>query len=220
MIMGDLTATTDDNPLDNEQADLEYRKSQLVRLQSEIVDLEDLREGVSITDLGLTDFRIDLSNYLKTYGQITNIPEGLHAVVASNHLLKPGVVFVLKNVNPDVNIDKINRLHPYYLIYIDMNGNVQLNHVEAKKVLDALRMLCKGRAEPIADLCHAVSNETDEYHKMDKYSTLLRQSISTILKTEEEKDVKSLLKSGGTTALKDRIKGLEDFKLVSFLIVR
>lgn len=220
MLMVDMTATGDDNPLEEIKEDLEYRRVQLQKLQEEVVDLEDLRDGVSITDLGLSDFRIDLSNYIKTFGHLSNVPEGLHAVVKSSAHLKPGVIFVLKNVNTEVNIDKINRLHPYYLLYVDLEGNIILNHVEAKKILDAIRMLCKGKQEPFADICKAVSEETDEYHKMDSYSALLRQSIGSILQTQEEKEVLSLFKSGGTTALKDKIKGIEDFKLITFLIVR
>jgi superfamily II DNA or RNA helicase len=223
MLIGNMAATGDDNPLRSEETDepdLEYRKAQLLKLQDEVVDLEELREGVSITDLGLSDFRIDLSNYLKVFGHLSNTPEGLHAVVKSSELLKPGVVFVLKNVNADVNIDKINRLHPYYLLYVDMAGHILLNHIDAKKILDAMRMLCKGRSEPFIDLCKVISDETDEYHQMDAYSSLLRQSIASILQNKEEKEVLSLFKAGGTTALKDKIKGIEDFKLVSFLIVR
>jgi hypothetical protein len=220
MLMVDMTATGDDNPLEEIKEDLEYRRVQLQKLQEEVVDLEDLRDGVSITDLGLSDFRIDLSNYIKTFGHLSNVPEGLHAVVKSSAHLKPGVIFVLMNVNTEVNIDKINRLHPYYLLYVDLEGNILLNHVEAKKILDAIRMLCKGKQEPFADICKAVSEETDEYHKMDRYSALLRQSIGSILQTQEEKEVLSLFKSGGTTALKDKIKGIEDFKLITFLIVR
>jgi len=100
------------------------------------------------------------------------------------------------------------------------SGELLLNHVESKKILDAMRMLCKGKSEPLTELCKALSAETDEYHKMDAYSMLLKQSIGTILRTEEEKEVFSLFKAGGTTALKDKFKGIEDFKLISFLIVR
>jgi hypothetical protein len=182
--------------------------------------LEELREGVSITDLGLNDFRVDLSNYFRSYGELTNIPEGLHAVVESNSLQKPGVIFVLKNVNSTVNIDKLNRLHPFYLVYINSDSEIVLNHVESKKILDALRMLCKGKSEPLVDLCKQLSESTDEYHNMSIYSNLLKQCIGTILQTEEEKEILSLFKSGGTTALKDKLMGIEDFNLVSFLIIR
>jgi len=220
MLISNMASTGDDNILNTDEKDLEYRKIQLQKLQEEVIDLEDLREGVSITDLGLNDFRVDLTNYIKNYGELTNIPEGLHAVVRATELLHPGVVFVLKNVNTSININKLNRLHPYYLVYIKDSGELLLNHVDSKKILDAMRMLCKGKSEPLSDLCKELSEETDEYHEMDSYSQLLKQSIGTILRTEEEKEVLSLFKSGGTTALKDKFKGIEDFKLISFLIVR
>ena len=220
MLITNMASTGDDNILNQEEKDLEYRKIQLKRLQEEVIDLEDLREGVSITDLGLNDFRIDLSNYIKEYGELKNIPEGLHAVVKSNEMLEPGVIFVLNNVNSDVNINKLNRLHPYYLVYIKNSGELILNHVESKKIMDAMRLLCKGINSPIIELCSKLKEETDDYYEMNKYSELLKKSIGTILDTEEEKEILSLFKSGGTTALQDKIKGIEDFKLVSFLIVR
>lgn len=220
MLITNMASTGDDNILNQEEKDLEYRKIQLQKLQEEVIDLEDIRGGVSITDLGLNDFRVDLSNYISRYGELDNIPEGLHAVVGAVGNLKPGVVFILKNINSEVNINKLNRLHPFYLVYIDSDGKLVFGHVDSKKILDAVRMLCKGKNEPINDLCVLIKEETDDYYVMDSYSELLKQSIHTILETEEEKDVLSLFKNGGTTALQDSIKGIEDFKLVSFLIVR
>lgn len=220
MLISNLASTGDDNMLNTDEKDLEYRKIQLQKLQEEVIDLEDLREGVSITDLGLNDFRVDLSGYIKSYGELTHIPEGLHAVVEATTALSSGVIFVLKNVNSSVNIDKLNRLHPYYLVYIKNSGELLLSHVESKKILDAMRLLCKGKKEPLEALCKQLSAQTDEYHNMNEFSALLKQSIGTILKTEEEKEVLSLFKAGGTTALKDKFKGIEDFSLVSFLIVR
>jgi SNF2 family DNA or RNA helicase len=220
MLISNMASTGDDNILNTTEKDLEYRKIQLQRLQEEVIDLEDLREGVSITDLGLNDFRVDLSNLIKEYGELKSIPEGLHAIVLSSELLQPGVIFVLKNVNSSVNINKLNRLHPFYLVYMKITGELILNHIESKRILDAMRMLCKGVNMPIVDLCKVLSTETDEYHEMDDYSKLLKKSIGTILQTEEEKEVLSLFKVGGTTALIEKIKGIEDFKLVSFLIVK
>lgn len=220
MLISNMASTGDDNILNTEEKDLEYRKIQLQKLQEEVIDLEDLREGVSITDLGLNDFRVDLTNLIKVYGELKNIPEGLHAVVEATEIMQPGVVFVLKNVNSNVNINKLNRLHPYYLVYITESGELRLSHVESKKILDAMRMLCKGAQEPIIAICRSLSEETDEYHDMGTYSFLLKQSIKSILQTEEEKEVLSLFRAGGTTALKDKVKGIEDFSLVSFLIVR
>ncbi|MBS1585853.1 MAG: DEAD/DEAH box helicase family protein [Bacteroidetes bacterium] len=220
MLISNMASTGDDNILNTEEKDLEYRKIQLKKLQEEVVDLEDLREGVSITDLGLNEFRVDLSNYLKEYGELRNIPEGLHAVVEAKDEAQRGVIFVLNNINANVNIDKMNRLHPYYLVYIRQDGQILFNHTEAKKILDIIRFISKGVKEPLMKLCNEFSAETNEYRKMDTYSQLLQKSIASVLKTEEEKDVLSLFKAGGTTALRDKIKGIEDFKLISFIVVR
>ncbi|RYY50609.1 MAG: ATP-dependent helicase [Chitinophagaceae bacterium] len=221
MLISNMASTGDDNILKSDDKDLEYRKIQLQRLRSEVVDLEELREGVSITDLGLNDFRVDLANYIKEYGEIRHLPEGLHAVVpAAADALEPGAIFVLKNVNSSVNIDKMNRLHPYYLVYIAADGTVEYGHGEPKRILDAFRLLCKGKKEPFRELCKDLSAETDDYHNMSAYSELLKQSVGSVLKTEEEKEVLSLFRSGGTTALAEKLKGIEDFKLISFLIIR
>ena len=220
MLITNMTSTGDDNILNADEKDLEYRKIQLQKLKEEVVDLEDLREGVSITDLGLNDFRVDLSNLVKIYKDTRNIPEGLHAVVQANENLPEGAIFVLKNVNESVNIDKLNRLHPYYLVYVRKSGDVVLKHVEAKKTLDAIRILCNGKTEPVTNLCEEVKNETNDYCKMESYSGLLKQSIHSILQTEDEKAVLSLFRPGGTITSNNKFKGIEDFKLISFLIVR
>ena len=220
MLISNMASTGDDNILNSEEKDLEYRKIQLKKLKEEVVDLEDLREGVSITDLGLNDFRIDLSNYIKTFGELKNVPEGLHAVTAVKPNTEKGVIFILKNINSQINIDKLNRLHPYYLVFIKETGEIIYNHADAKKTLDSIRLVCKGINEPLVELCQNFSDETNEYREMDLYSGLLQKSISSILKTEEEKDILSLFKAGGTTALQSKIKGIEDFKLISFVVIK
>ncbi|XZF14953.1 helicase-related protein [Chitinophagaceae bacterium MMS25-I14] len=220
MLISNMASTGDDNILNTEEKDLEYRKIQLRKLREEVVDLEDLREGVSITDLGLNEFRVDLSNLLKKYGKLKNIPEGLHAIVKAKEEEQKGVIFVLKNVNGHINIDKVNRLHPYYLVYIKHEGQILLNHIDAKKTLDILRYVSKGIEEPLLDICNEFSRETNDYRNMTSYSSLLQKSIASILNVEEEKDVISLFKAGGTTALGDRIKGVEDFTLISFVVIR
>ena len=220
MLISDMASTADDNILKENQKDLEYRKIQLKKLQDEVTDLEDLREGIDITDLGLNDFRIDLSNFIKEYGEMVDIPEGIHAVFPSTEILKPGVIYVLKNINENININKLNRLHPFYLVYINNEGELIYSHIDSKKILDAIRMLSKGIKEPIASLCEQLNTETQEYHNMYVYSELLKKSIATILETEDEKDVMSLFKSGGTHVMKEKFKGIEDFKLISFLIIK
>lgn len=220
MLISNMASTGDDNILKTGDKDLEYRKIQLKKLQTEVVDLEDLREGVSITDLGLNDFRVDLSNFFKKYGKLNNIPEGLYAVTESNPNIPPGVIYVLKNINNEVNLDKQNRLHPFYLIYVRNDGTIKQSYFDSKKILDTIRLLCKGITEPLEELCKEFSEETSDFRKMDFYSQLLKKSIGSIVKSEEDKEVRSLFRSGGTTALSNKIKGFEDFNLISFIIIK
>ncbi|ACT96423.1 helicase-related protein [Dyadobacter fermentans] len=219
MAISNLASTGDDNILNADEKDLEYRKIQLKRLQEEVVDLEDLREGVSITDLGLNDFRVDLANFVKIYPNPDSIPLGLHAVTPASDVDQRGVIFVLKNISDSVDKDKLNRLAPYYVVYIQENENVLHGYLEAKKSLDMLRLLCKGKTEPLKELCKQLNLETRDFRDMHDYSQLLQKSIRSILKTGDEKEVLSLFKAGGTATI-GMPKGIEDFTLVSFVIVK
>ncbi|WP_416198347.1 MAG: helicase-related protein [Sporanaerobacter sp.] len=217
-----ITATGDDNVLSNKSSDLEYRKQQLEKLQDEVLDLEDINTGVSITDLGLNDFRMDLVNYIEKNGDLDNVPNGMHTVINSDEGkgIYPGVIFVLKNINDDIDINKNNHLYPFYLVYIDYNGEVIVNHLKVKKVLDALRIGCKGKNEPIKEAYEEFNKETRDGKKMDKYSKLLEDAIMSIINVNKESDIDSLFSSGGTTALLESVKGLDDFELISFVVIR
>jgi superfamily II DNA or RNA helicase len=222
MIIADVTATGDDNPLNQESNDIAYRKEQLRRLQDEVIELEELKTGVSITDLGLNDFRMDLLNYVKQNGDLSSTPNGMHAVVPADASrgLVPGVIFALRNVNQSVNINQQNRLHPFYLVYIRNDGQVVVNHTEAKRLLDLTRSACKGNSEPIKEACRRFNLGTHDGRDMKPYSSLLDQAIRSMVEIKEEKDLDSLFGSNRTTALVDTIRGLEDFELITFLVVQ
>lgn len=222
MLMVDATATGEDNVLTNESVDLEYRKQQLQKLQEEVVDIEEMNSGISITDLGLNDFRMDLVNYIKENGSLEAVPSGIHSVCAKdlNKDINPGAIFVLKNRNQDININNTNQLHPFYLVYISENGEVLSNHLNVKNTLDILRIISKGKKEPIKDLYEKFNQETDDGKKMKKYSNLLSESINSILTVKDESDIDSLFSGGGTSALENDIKGLEDFELITFVIIK
>lgn len=217
-----ITATGDDNVLSNKSSDLEYRKQQLEKLQDEVLDLEDINTGVSITDLGLNDFRMDLVNYIEKNGDLDNVPNGMHTVINSNQEkgIYPGVIFVLKNINDDIDINKKNHLYPFYLVYIDYDSEVIVNHLKVKKVLDTLRIGCKGKNKPIKEAYEEFNKETRDGKKMDKYSKLLEDAIMSIINVNKESDIDSLFSSGGTTALLESVKGLDDFELISFVVIR
>lgn len=222
MIIADVTATGDDNILSAEANDLAFRKEQLQRLQDEVIDLEDVKTGVSITDLGLNDFRMDLVNYVKANGSLDKAPKGMHALIAADQEkgLLPGVIFVLRNTDNGVNVNQMNRLHPYYLVYINIHGELIINHTEVKRILDLLRAACKGNPEANPELYIPFNLETQDGRKMQAYSHLLEQAIHSMIDLKEEKDIDSLFSSGGTTALLNTISGLDDFELIAFLVVR
>lgn len=222
MTIADLAATGDDNVLSAQANDVAYRKEQLRRLQEEVIELEDVKTGVSITDLGLNDFRMDLLNYVKAHGDLANSPNGMHAVVSANPAmgLQPGVIFTLRNRNNGVQVNQHNRLHPYYLVYINRAGQVVHDHTEVKRLLDLVRSACKGQAEPVLPACQSFNQETSDGRHMQAYSDLLSQTIRSMIDVKEEKDLDSLFTGGKTTALTNTISGLDDFELVSFLVVQ
>jgi hypothetical protein len=222
MMIVDVTATGDDNVISAQANDMSYRKEQLRRLQEEVIELEDLKTGVSITDLGLNDFRMDLLGYLKTHGDMDKSPNGLHAVVPANRDLglAPGVIFTLRNRNSGVNLNQHNRLHPYYLVYINREGEVIHDHTEVKRLLDLVRTCCKGQDKPILDACQRFNQETADGRRMQPYSDLLGKAIRSMIEVKEEKDLDSLFTGGKTTALTGTISGLDDFELISFLVIQ
>lgn len=216
-----LTATGDDNPISvEEQGDLKYRRDQLQRLQKEVVDLEEMNSGVSIMDLGLNEFRLDLLDYMKQGHDIEHTPMGLHALVPAEEGAPKGVVFVLKNRSNDINIDRKNRLHPFYMVYISQDSEIIVDHLNPKDLLDRMRHLCRGKSEPLLDLCRQFNGETRDGRHMGTYSRLLGDAISSIIKVKEESDIASLFSEGETSFFRNEIEGLDDFELIDFLIVR
>ena len=222
MIMADMTATGEDNVLTNKSSDLDFRKQQLERLKDEVVDIEDMDSGVSITDLGLNDFRMDLVNYINDGNDLNGIPNGMHAVCPKvpEKGIDEGVIFVLKNINSEVNIDNTNQLHPFYLVYIKQNGDIISNHLNVKNTLDILRGIAKGRTEPITELYELFNAETRDGKNMSSYSNLLEKSIESIISVKDESAIDSLFSIGGTANLFGGIKGLEDFDLITFLVIK
>ena len=217
----DMTATGDDNLLsDEEKTDLEYRKAQLKRLQDEVVDIEDMTTGISIMDLGQNEFRLDLLDYIKTHDDLDKTPFGLHAVVPANEEMPAGVIYVLKNRSNSVNINNQNRLHPFYMVYISNDGEVVCDHLSPKDMLDKMRYLCKGKTEPLPQVYKPFNKETRDGKDMSKFSDLLGKAIASIIEVKEENDMDSFLEGRQVSFLTNEIKGLDDFELICFLVVR
>ena len=217
----DMTATGDDNLLsDDEKNDLEYRKEQLKRLKEEVVDIEDMTGGISIVDLGLNEFRTDAIEYQKNHPDMDKVPFGLHAVAPAADNCPPGVIFVLKNRSDSVNIEGRNRLHPYYMVYISEDGNVVCDHLSPKAMLDRMRHICRGKTEPLPELYREFNKQTRDGRNMADVSRLLGLAISSVIEVKEESDIDDFLGGGQVSFLEDEIKGLDDFELICFLVVR
>jgi hypothetical protein len=223
MVLVDATATADDNILTQEQADIDYRATQLKKLQDgSLQDLEDVDGQITITDLGLNEFKMDMIQYIKTHGEPKNIPNGLYAVVEENieKNIRKGTIFILRNRDEGVNIEKQNRLHPYYLLYLKENGEVLVDHTDPKQILDILRTTSKHQNEPIKELCSLMNKETQDGYKMDTYSSLLKEAVKAIVKKEEQDDLVSIFQKGSQALFGKNITGLDDFELITFLVIK
>lgn len=216
-----MTSSGDDDLINlEEKGDLEYRKAQLKKLQDEVVDIEEMSDGISIMDLGLNEFRLDLLEYAKNHDDLNKKPFGLHAVVPKEDELGEGVIFVLKNRNNGVNIDNLNRIHPFYMVYIGTEGGIICDYLNPKKLLDDMRLLCRGKDCPIPEAYTVFNRETDDGRNMAEMSALLSDAIDSIIDTKEKSDIDSLFGKGGTSALMSEVSGLDDFELICFLVVK
>lgn len=212
-----MTSTGDDDYLNpEEQGDLEYRRHQLEQMKDEVIDLEDISGGVSITDLGLDEFRTDLLAWTKEHPRSRRPPHGIHAVVQGD---QPGIIFVLRNVNPGVNVSKGNRLHPFYLVYVGEDGTVLADQMRARDTLSLMRALCRGRTEPDLGLCKSFNKLTKDGRDMREPSKLLDDAVASIVRADQESMVDSFFGSGVSSIGEHQVKGLDDFELLDFLVV-
>jgi superfamily II DNA or RNA helicase len=220
MVIADLTATGDDNPLTARENDVAYRREQLRRLQEEVIDLDDVRQGVSITDLGLNDFRMDLVGWVRENGTLDDAPLGMHAIVPSSENLPPGVIFCLRNLDASPELARHNRLHPFYLLYVREDGQAIVRHTDPKRVLDLLRGAAKSRTSPDPAIYEPFNRETQDGRRMERYSDLLNDAVRSMVEEKQGRDIDSLFSAGPTTALIGEAAGIDDFELIAFVVVR
>jgi SNF2 family DNA or RNA helicase len=229
MVLLDVSATGEENVIESddsrEMQDLEYRKKQLKKLQTEVVDLEDISGGISITDLTFSDFKIDLMGFMKEHRQLLEeAPNGMYAIAKVDDSLrdtiKPGVIFTLKQLKGHEQTKEQNALFPYYMVYITDDGEVKLSFLHAKKTLDYYKKLCSGQREVLTGLVAQFNVQTDDGHNMKHYSALLEKAIEKLIGKKQEVGVASLFSKGGTTMQKEFYDGVEDFELITFLIIK
>ena len=223
MIMLDMSATGEENVIvdSGEMNDLEYRKKQLKQLQDQVVDLEDIGGGISITDLTFNDFKMDLVNYMKNNKEILEkAPTGMYAVAKSNiEEAERGVIFCLKQINEEIKPSEFNTLNPYFLVYVKESGEVLLNFIQSKKILDIYKKVCLGENTLFPDLISEFNRETNNAKDMSKFTNFLEKTVENIVGKEEEKGLDSLF-SFGETVLNNSVQNMDDFELISFLVIK
>lgn len=216
------TTATWENILTNKSSDLEFRKKQLEKLQNEVVDIEDMDTGISIMDLWLNDFRMDLINYINQNWKFKWIPYWMHTVCKKNlsKWIDEWVIFILKNINNEINIENTNQLHPFYVVYINKYWKILSNHINVKHTLDVLKSISKWYNEAIKEVYELFNEETQDWKYMDKYSELLNQSIQSIISIKNETDIDSLFNDWWTSDIMNNIKWLKDFELITFIVIK
>lgn len=216
-----LAGTGQDNLL-AEGDDIGFRDEPLQRMMNgEIVAMESLKSGVSITDLGLNEYALALKHYEEAHPTFDRVPPGIHAVIKANpeEGLPPGVIFFLRNRDEALR-NEANYFHPFYSVYLTMEGEVVCNPTQGKPILERLRKGCEHQAEPLKSLCAAFNHETRDGFRMERYSELLSKAIDSFAETKQESDIASLFSLMETTALVGRCDTLDAFELIAFFVVR
>lgn len=241
MALVDISGTNEDNLLQQEQIrdliedELSFRDKQLKRLQNEVLDMDELNEGgVSLSNFSLDDFRMDLINFIEANRRaLEETPFGIYAVTSHKinaelfnsdaaEVIKPGVIFCLRQLGDSSGNEKVNPLQPYFLVYIRDDGTVRYNFTHPKQILDIYRMVCAGKSEPIQELCDLFNEETDNGENIETYTELLNQAINAITITFKKKNL-AMLTGRRDAAIVPQEKQVNDsnkFELITWLIIR
>ncbi|MGH7453781.1 MAG: helicase-related protein, partial [bacterium] len=252
MALVDIAATGEDNLLDPDQikdlvaAELKFRDRQLLRLKEEVIDLEEINENVSLTEFTLDDFRIDLLNYIeKNREQLRDTPCGLYAVVPAREmksdlhdgklqenqetpnasltsLIRPGVIFCLRQKGDTTGNEQVNPLQPYFLVYIYEDGQVRFNYTHAKQILEIFRTLCQGKDQPYQQLCDLFDQETGHGHNMEAYSGRLQKAVAEIARIFRHRSARALRTDREALLIPQQRQAatMDGFELITWLIIK
>jgi len=241
MALVDISGTNEDNLLNREQIqeliedDLKFRDKQLKRLQNEVLDMDELNEGgVSLSNFSLDDFRMDLLNYIEANRkELEASPLGIYALVPHQlestlfnpdaaEVVKPGVIFCLRQLGDSAGNEKVNPLQPYFLVYVRNDGTVRYNFTHPKQILDIYRLLCAGKNEPIQQLCDLFNEETNNGQDISEYTALLHDAINAIKGTFKKKNLSMLTGNRNATIVpqEKQADGANKFELITWLILK
>jgi len=240
MALADATATGLDDLLNQEartenerkdaiQSDMAFRDRQLARMKDEILDLEEAEDGITLNDLTLDDFIADLLHFIQqNRAALEGAPLGIHAVVDAipaeksrrSDRIQPGVIFCLKR-SGNAAARTPNRLWPYFLVYIQDNGNVHYTFRQAQQCLALFRTLATGQPEALQALEDAFDQETQQGRRMDKYDALLAAALRNSAGVFRDAEVAGLGhdRNAVLTEKPQKPDPDKDFTLVTWLVI-
>ena len=237
MALVNLTATGDDDLLSLKEKESmkqvwTHRDEQLRRMQTEILDFEDIEEQLNLNQFTLDDFRAQLLDYLRqNEAKLRDAPLGLYAVTAPlTHdgvpvNIKPGVIFCLKQIGEAEDSEegeKLNPIHPYYLVHISDEGEVSIGFTNPKRILERFSALCVGKTDHDQNFCNWFNEETDNGSDMTIYEMLIDAALTSIREAYNRKVNDQL--DASTDALlpiaDNQITEKTEFELVTWLVIR
>lgn len=215
MLGVNLTSTGDEDLLSPEMNDFMFRKKQLERLQQEVVDMDDLNDNISLTDLNMNDYLYELAGYIKEHPEIKQVPKGIYSVVDGG---TKGTIFCFKHHSDTSKPNNESSLYPYYIMYMTESGEVHFGNKNAREALKEFRRLCYEKRVPIAELFNKFNKETRNAENISKYSSLLNKAIQAIQGEEDKNAQISIFDFSGYNNEFANTSS-DDFELISFLVV-
>ncbi|MCH1883951.1 helicase-related protein [Agrococcus sp. ARC_14] len=228
MALLDVSATGEENLLtQNEQKamnDLDYRRMQLEQMQTTAPSMEDLAGGLSITDLTLSDFRMDIASHdhadLET---VQSWPLALFAVARFQQSLAtdglaPGAVFLLRVRDGQIPLTPSYPLAPHLLLYVTDDGSLAHPVEDPKLALDVLRLHGTEGTAIDVEAVREFARSTQDGRDMRHYRRLLAAAVAAASRRGSENRVASLFSAGATQlGAGDDAPGLDVVDLVAWM---
>ena len=232
MALADAAATGTDDPLDEsayEQAQMEliFRDQQLKQLREEVLDFDDLSDGVVLSDFTLDYFFTQLLRYLENNRrELEATPNGVYAVTHDeDHPTETGIIFFLRQLNASTDIQRkaASPIHPFYAVYIRNSGDIRYGCANARQVLDLFESAVVGKSKTQPELCLQFDTETKNGENMALYNGLLKAVIAHISRMHTTTQTRNLRRGGPRdfklTPRSEAPRDASDFELVTWLII-
>ena len=231
MALADAAASGADDPLDEDtydgvQRELNFRDRQLQQLREEVLDLDEVTDGVVISDFTLDYFFAQLLQYLeKNKAELEAMPNGAYAVTeGDDDTRRPGVLFFLRqrNAGTDKREKTASPIHPYYAVYIRDNGDIRYGCASARQVLELFESAAIGKTEPLQKLCDQFDHETQNGKDMARYNQLLAAVMAHISRANKTTRSRQLGIHGRRDArlpIQSANPHNSDFELVTWLVI-